>query len=109
MTKERLINNMLNIPISDFNKPPKDENCIKDHDGSVRYRMTRHQLQNRGNSKFVDGFFLSLAGPVLERAKFIKDMKDKLGEPVFMYTGQEYPGVILIAWNAKEVTKRLQN
>ena len=36
-------------------------------------------------------------------------MKDKLGEPVFMYTGQEYPGVILIAWNAKEVTKRLGN
>ena len=109
MTKERLVGNLLNLPISDFKKPPGNEDCINGYDGSIRYRMTRHNFRLQKDGKFVEGFFLAVRGPILEKTKFIKDVKDKLGEPVFMYTGQEYPGVILITWDAKEVTKRLGN
>ncbi len=109
MTKERLVGNLLNLPISDFKELPEDENRINDHDGSVRYRMSRHHFQLQKDSNSIEGFFLAVKGPVLERAKFIKDIIDKLGDPLLIATYLKNPGVILITWDAKEVTKRLGN
>lgn len=109
MTKERLLGNLLNLPISDFKKLPEEENRINGYDGSVRYRMSRHHFHLQKNNNSIEGFFLAVKGPALERAKFIKDITDKLGDPLLMATDPAYPGVILITWDAKEVTKRLGN
>lgn len=109
MTKEILFGNLLNLPTSDFKKPLEDDNLIKGYDGSVYYRMTRHYFRLQKDSDSIEGFFLAVVGPVLQKAKFIKDMKDKLGEPLLMATDLEYPWVILFAWDVKKVTKILQN
>jgi len=109
MTKERLVNNLLDLPISDFKKLPEEENRINGYDGSVRYRMSRHHIRLQKDSNSIECFFLAVNGPILEGAKFIKDITDKLGDPLIMATDLEYPGVILITLDAKEVTKRLGN
>ncbi|MCJ7804206.1 hypothetical protein MUP35_00525 [Patescibacteria group bacterium] len=109
MTKERLISNLLNLPLSELGEIQKDEEIIEGNDGSIHYKMTRHIIKPKGINQTFDGFFLSVSGPFFEKFQFINNLSKDLGKPVLINTSLYNPEIALATWDAKEVTKRLQN
>ncbi len=108
MTKERLVNNILNIPISELGKEPNDKECFEGDHEFVHYIATKHTIKPP-NTDQLDFFSVSVSGPILEKLKFIKDLSEKFGEPLSINSDEDVPGIIFAMWDAKEVTKRFGN
>jgi len=79
MTKEILVNNILNIPHSKLGRIVDKDECLEGNDRQVHYIASRHIIKESGRK--IDFFSVSVSGAELEKAKFIKDLTKKLGEP----------------------------
>lgn len=105
MTKERLLEGMLDLPIGRPDTVARPDQIIEGNQGNVHYVMSKVRVQTLGN---LAVFALSCFGPMKEKFDFIKEMKSELGEPLLMEPSSFIAGGYIIFWNARLVEDRLK-
>lgn len=109
MTKERLLEGILELPTIKIGTIAEDDQKIEGNQEKVHYKMTREMVPTAS----VEITFFSLAtsgseSSEKERLAFIKEIAVELGPPVMVKELYLLPGIHFALWKAEEVEERLK-
>ena len=106
MTKERLLERILELPTIKIGTVAEDDQIIEGNQGRVHYKMTREMVPTASGG--VTLFSLSASGPKVERLNFIREIAAELGPPIRVDELYLLPGIHFALWKDDEVEKRLK-
>lgn len=104
MTKEILLEGILELPTIKVGTVAEDDQIIEGNQGRVHYKMTREIIPAAG----LTIFSLSTSGPEEERLAFINEISEELGEPVDIREFPDLPGIHFASWGAESVEEKLR-
>jgi len=104
MTKERILEGILNLPTINVGTVASKDETIEGDQGSVHYIATRERIHPSG----LTVFSLSCSGPLEEKIAFIEEMKREFGPPLWMGKPPSTPNVQFVFWNPELIEERLR-
>lgn len=106
MTKERLLEGILELPTIKIGTVAENDQIIEGFQGRVHYKMTREMVPTTSGG--ITFFSLSTSGPKVERLSFIREIAAELGPPARVEELYLLPGIHFALWKAEEVEERLK-